>query len=227
MIGNDEYVTYWSYNANAWFDYIFTHIRCTELVCLYQRNSCLYCETKMFHIPASFETVELTFLWLVLCKIGRYVKIGNGNQLVRNPKRRARILANEKIRWSLHTARQRLAKKRKYCQFFTRFGKCNKEGGKCPYIHDTSKVAVCTKFLNGLCSNASCKLTHQVQRWFNWWGTLCCLSFGFAKCRMSITFHLNFLSYTGHSRKDAWLFILLTGYFSNFICSQNYRIAAL
>ncbi|XP_023525174.1 uncharacterized protein LOC111788851 [Cucurbita pepo subsp. pepo] len=91
-----------------------------------------------------------------------YVKIGNGNQLVRNTKRRARILANEKIRWSLHTARQRLAKKRKYCQFFTRFGKCNKEGGKCPYIHDTSKIAVCTKFLNGLCSNASCKLTHKV-----------------------------------------------------------------
>ncbi|XP_038897879.1 uncharacterized protein LOC120085770 [Benincasa hispida] len=91
-----------------------------------------------------------------------YVKIGNGNQLVRNPKRRARILASEKIRWSLHTARHRLAKKRKYCQFFTRFGKCNKEGGKCPYIHDTSKIAVCTKFLNGLCSNASCKLTHKV-----------------------------------------------------------------
>lgn len=138
----------------------------------YQLNSCLYCGKKMqilvlqFCIPTSFETIELTFLWLTLWKTGRYVKIGNGNQLVRNPKTRARILANEKIRWSLHTARQRLAKKRKYCQFFTRFGKCNKEGGKCPYIHDTSKIAVCTKFLNGLCSNANCKLTHKVQHWF-------------------------------------------------------------
>ncbi|KAL8166138.1 hypothetical protein V2J09_007637 [Rumex salicifolius] len=91
-----------------------------------------------------------------------YVRIGNGNQLIRNPKRRNRILASEKVRWSLHTARMRLAKKRKYCQFFTRFGKCNKEEGKCPYIHDPSKTAVCTKFLNGLCSDPKCKLTHKV-----------------------------------------------------------------
>ncbi|KAI3725906.1 hypothetical protein L1987_65702 [Smallanthus sonchifolius] len=97
-------------------------------------------------------------------KIGHdeYVRIGNGNQLVRNPKRRTRIFANEKVRWSLHTARSRLAKKKKFCQFFTRFGKCNKDDGKCPYIHDSSKIAVCTKFLNGLCSNPNCKLTHKV-----------------------------------------------------------------
>ena len=55
-----------------------------------------------------------------------------------------------------------MAKKWKYCQFFTRFGKCNKDDGKCPYIHDPSKIAVCTKFLNGLCSNPNCKLTHKV-----------------------------------------------------------------
>ncbi|XP_021895300.1 uncharacterized protein LOC110812756 isoform X2 [Carica papaya] len=91
-----------------------------------------------------------------------YVRIGNGNQLIRDPKKRARVLASEKIRWSLHTARLRLAKKRKYCQFFTRFGECNKDDGKCPYIHDPSKIAVCTKFLNGLCSNSNCKLTHKV-----------------------------------------------------------------
>ncbi|KAI4375151.1 hypothetical protein MLD38_013055 [Melastoma candidum] len=91
-----------------------------------------------------------------------YVRIGNGNQLIRNPKRRSRLLASEKVRWSLHTARQRLAKKKKYCQFFTRFGKCNKDDGKCPYIHDPSKIAVCTKFLNDLCSNKDCKLTHKI-----------------------------------------------------------------
>ncbi|KAK2659413.1 hypothetical protein Ddye_005946 [Dipteronia dyeriana] len=91
-----------------------------------------------------------------------YVRIGNGNQLVRDPKKRTRVLASEKVRWSLHTARLRLARKRKYCQFFTRFGKCNKDDGKCPYIHDRSKIAVCTKFLNGLCSNSDCKLTHKV-----------------------------------------------------------------
>ncbi|KAK7385129.1 hypothetical protein VNO78_30840 [Psophocarpus tetragonolobus] len=91
-----------------------------------------------------------------------YVQIGNGNQLIRDPKKRSRKLANEKVRWSLHTARQRLARKQKYCQFFTRFGKCKKDGGKCPYIHDPSKIAVCTKFLNGLCSTPNCKLTHKV-----------------------------------------------------------------
>ncbi|PRQ26639.1 putative transcription factor C3H family [Rosa chinensis] len=91
-----------------------------------------------------------------------YVRIGNGNQLIRDPKKRTRILASERVRWSLHTARQRLAKKRKYCQFFTRFGKCNKDDGKCPYIHDSSKIAVCTKYLNGLCSNPNCRLTHKV-----------------------------------------------------------------
>ncbi|XP_074563443.1 uncharacterized protein LOC141820061 isoform X2 [Curcuma longa] len=91
-----------------------------------------------------------------------YVRIGNGNQLVRDPKILTRILASEKVRWSLHMARLRLAKKKQYCQFFTRFGKCNKKGGKCPYIHDPSKVAICTKFLNDSCSNSDCKLTHKI-----------------------------------------------------------------
>ncbi|XP_055833416.1 uncharacterized protein At1g21580 isoform X2 [Solanum dulcamara] len=91
-----------------------------------------------------------------------YVRVGTGNKLVRNPKRRVRILASEKVRWSLHTARIRLARKKQYCQFFTRFGKCNKDNGKCPYIHDPSKIAVCTKFLNGSCSDTNCKLTHEV-----------------------------------------------------------------
>ncbi|XP_031372489.1 uncharacterized protein LOC116187720 isoform X1 [Punica granatum] len=91
-----------------------------------------------------------------------YVRIGNGNQLIRDPKKRTRVLANEKVKWSLHTARLKLAKKRTYCQFFTRFGKCNKGDGRCPYIHDPSKIAVCTKFLTGSCSNNDCKLTHEV-----------------------------------------------------------------
>ncbi|KAH6832144.1 hypothetical protein C2S53_007704 [Perilla frutescens var. hirtella] len=91
-----------------------------------------------------------------------YIRIGNGNQLIRDPKKRTRVLASEKVRWSLRTARLRLARKRKYCQFFTRFGKCNKDDGKCPYIHDPSKIVVCTKFLAGSCTNIDCKLTHKV-----------------------------------------------------------------
>ncbi|XP_047327980.1 uncharacterized protein LOC124931538 isoform X2 [Impatiens glandulifera] len=93
---------------------------------------------------------------------GRYKRLGNGNQLIRYPKRRARILASEIVRWSLHTARLCLAKKNTYCHFFTRFGKCNKDDGKCPYIHDLSKIAVCTKFIKGSCFNQGCKLTHKV-----------------------------------------------------------------
>ncbi|XP_031483914.1 uncharacterized protein LOC116253282 isoform X2 [Nymphaea colorata] len=91
-----------------------------------------------------------------------YVRIGSGNKLVRDPKRLTRMLANEKVKWSLHTVRSRLARKRQYCQFFTRFGKCNKSDGKCPYIHDPDKVAICTKFLKGSCLNENCKLTHKV-----------------------------------------------------------------
>ncbi|KAI0502590.1 hypothetical protein KFK09_017544 [Dendrobium nobile] len=91
-----------------------------------------------------------------------YVRIGNGNQLVRDPKKLKRILANEKVRWSLHSARLRLAQKRQFCLFFTRFGKCNKSGRKCPYIHDPAKVAICAKFLRDQCSDANCKLTHKI-----------------------------------------------------------------
>lgn len=120
-----------------------------------------------------------------ISNVGRYVRIGNGNQLIRDPKKRARVLASEKVRWSLHTARLRLARKRKYCQFFTRFGKCNKDDGKCPYIHDSSKIAVCTKFLNGLCSNPNCKLTHKVCHVFSYW-TWCCQSQCICKCLLTV-----------------------------------------
>uniref|UniRef100_A0A8I6Z8X7 C3H1-type domain-containing protein n=1 Tax=Hordeum vulgare subsp. vulgare TaxID=112509 RepID=A0A8I6Z8X7_HORVV len=91
-----------------------------------------------------------------------YVRVSKGNQLVRNPKKVIRMLANEKVRWSLHTVRSRLAKKQQYCQFFTRFGECKKPEGECRYIHDRAKVTICTKFLKGLCSDTSCKLTHKV-----------------------------------------------------------------
>ena len=68
--------------------------------------------------------------------LNRYLRVGNGNQLVRDPKKKIRALASEKARWSLQITRCCLAKKQQYFQVFTRFGKCNKEGGKCPYIHD-------------------------------------------------------------------------------------------
>lgn len=138
--------------------------------------------------------------------LNRYVRIGNGNQLVRDRKKLIRMLASEKIRWSLHTARLRLAKKQQYCQFFTRFGKCNKNSGKCPYIHDPGKVAICTKFLRGLCKDASCKLTHKVRNTFI---GMHCLLWVSDNCSNSTPWCLN-LAATDYSRKNARLFILFT-----------------
>ena len=94
--------------------------------------------------------------------LNRYLRVGNGNQLVRDPKTISHALASDKVRWSLQTTRCRLAKKQHYFQFFTRFGKCNKEGGKCPYIHDRQKVDTYTNFLKGIWSNVDRELYHKV-----------------------------------------------------------------
>ncbi|XP_026445731.1 uncharacterized protein LOC113346413 isoform X2 [Papaver somniferum] len=113
--------------------------------------------------PSSGRNSRMSFIpKRLLIGNKEYIRIGNGNQFVRDPKTRIRTLASEKVRWSLHSVRLRLARKQQYCQFFTRFGKCNKEDGKCRFIHDPAKIAVCTKFLKGLCNDTNCKLTHKV-----------------------------------------------------------------
>lgn len=91
-----------------------------------------------------------------------YVRKGFGNQLVRDSRTTARVFASEKVRWSLHNARLRRAKKQAFCVYYTRFGVCKRGDGKCLYIHDPEKVAVCTKFLRGSCSDPACRLTHKV-----------------------------------------------------------------
>lgn len=57
----------------------------------------------------------------------------------------------------------RVKKKKKYCMFYNRFGKCNKKGD-CPYIHDPEKVAVCTRFLRGTCKVKDCPFSHKVSK---------------------------------------------------------------
>ncbi|CAM9506374.1 unnamed protein product [Phaeothamnion confervicola] len=52
-------------------------------------------------------------------------------------------------------------KKTEFCLFFNRFGRCNKGDG-CTFLHDKSKVAVCSKFLRGECQDENCLLTHEV-----------------------------------------------------------------
>ncbi|XP_068697179.1 uncharacterized protein [Montipora foliosa] len=82
----------------------------------------------------------------------------------------SKTLASRVLRRSIHNARLHRKNKGKlpseqYCMFYNRFGKCNKQD-TCPYIHDPSKVAVCTKFLRGRCKNTdgSCPFSHKIDR---------------------------------------------------------------
>ena len=70
-----------------------------------------------------------------------------------------------RVRYSLNNARLRKVKARAYCQYYCRFGKCTKkEKGECKYIHDSDKVAVCSNWLNSVCSDDNCPLTHEVRK---------------------------------------------------------------
>ncbi|XP_045121629.1 uncharacterized protein LOC123510484 [Portunus trituberculatus] len=54
-------------------------------------------------------------------------------------------------------------KRNEYCVFFNRFGRCSKKNrGECPYIHDPSRVAICTRFLRGRCPVSNCPFSHTV-----------------------------------------------------------------
>ncbi|XP_071092149.1 uncharacterized protein [Haliotis cracherodii] len=50
-----------------------------------------------------------------------------------------------------------------YCVFYNKFGRC-RLGTRCPYKHDPTKVAVCTRFLRGTCKVESCPFSHKVSR---------------------------------------------------------------
>ncbi|OBS76658.1 hypothetical protein A6R68_16897 [Neotoma lepida] len=59
----------------------------------------------------------------------------------------SRSLASRAVQRSLaiiRQAKQKKEKKREYCMYYNRFGRCNR-GERCPYIHDPEKVAVCTR----------------------------------------------------------------------------------
>ncbi|XP_066936656.1 probable serine/threonine-protein kinase nek3 [Clytia hemisphaerica] len=61
----------------------------------------------------------------------------------------------------LTQSQRKKTNKTKYCLFYNRFGKC-KRGEECPFIHDPSKVAVCTRFLRGTCKDEQCPFSHKV-----------------------------------------------------------------
>nr|XP_021515579.1 zinc finger CCCH domain-containing protein 3 [Meriones unguiculatus] len=80
----------------------------------------------------------------------------------------SRSLASRAVQRSLaiiRQAKQKKEKKREYCMYYNRFGKCNR-GERCPYIHDPEKVAVCTRFVRGTCkkTDGSCPFSHHVSK---------------------------------------------------------------
>ncbi|KAI7842802.1 hypothetical protein COHA_003548 [Chlorella ohadii] len=49
-----------------------------------------------------------------------------------------------------------------YCPIYCRTGKCERRGKGCPYKHDSTKRAVCPRWLHGTCPlGTSCPLQHQ------------------------------------------------------------------
>lgn len=79
-----------------------------------------------------------------------------------------RHIASRAVQRSLaiiRMAKQRKSKKKEYCMYYSRFGKCNR-GDECPYIHDPEKVAVCTRFLRGTCkkTDGTCPFSHKVSK---------------------------------------------------------------
>ncbi|XP_050001021.1 zinc finger CCCH domain-containing protein 3 isoform X2 [Alexandromys fortis] len=80
----------------------------------------------------------------------------------------SRSLASRAVQRSLaiiRQAKQKKEKKREYCMYYNRFGRCNR-GEHCPYIHDPEKVAVCTRFVRGTCkkTDGSCPFSHHVSK---------------------------------------------------------------
>ncbi|XP_032038817.1 zinc finger CCCH domain-containing protein 3 isoform X3 [Aythya fuligula] len=80
----------------------------------------------------------------------------------------SRYIASRAVQRSLaiiRQAKQKKEKKKEYCMYYNRFGRCNR-GENCPYIHDPEKVAVCTRFLRGTCkkTDGNCPFSHKVSK---------------------------------------------------------------
>ncbi|KAG0375725.1 hypothetical protein BGX24_008731 [Mortierella sp. AD032] len=92
-----------------------------------------------------------------------YVRTRSGNlvraTLVQNQLLEKRAAAQQ----ALKTKRSRMAPKkaRPFCKYYTRFGICSRDIG-CPFVHSRSHLAICKKFLRGVCpsTETTCKLSH-------------------------------------------------------------------
>ncbi|KAI8597174.1 hypothetical protein EDD21DRAFT_225048 [Dissophora ornata] len=91
-----------------------------------------------------------------------YVRTTNGN-LVRATLVKDQLLKKRAALEELKQKRKNPApkKQRPFCKFFTRFGQCQR-GPACPFMHSRTHLAICKKFLRGICPNtaSTCKLSH-------------------------------------------------------------------
>ncbi|KAF9106712.1 hypothetical protein BGX29_008727 [Mortierella sp. GBA35] len=89
-----------------------------------------------------------------------YVRTRSGN-LVRANLVQKQLLEKREAQLKVKERRMATKKARPFCKYYTRFGTCQREFG-CPFVHSRSHLAICKKFLRGVCPNteATCKLSH-------------------------------------------------------------------
>ncbi|XP_064087435.1 uncharacterized protein LOC135202114, partial [Macrobrachium nipponense] len=92
-------------------------------------------------------------------KTGHYelTKAHQARAVLSSAKHRSMVTLSQKKR------RGTLQKRNQYCIFFNRFGRCTKKDkGDCPYLHDPTKIAICTRFLRGRCPVSNCPFSHKI-----------------------------------------------------------------
>lgn len=82
-----------------------------------------------------------------------------------------KLLANNVVKksvnrvWLAKKDNKNQQNKNQFCIYYNRFGRCNR-GDKCPFTHDPKHVAVCSKFLKGICDklDGKCPFSHNVAK---------------------------------------------------------------
>ncbi|KAG0282371.1 hypothetical protein BGZ96_000549 [Linnemannia gamsii] len=93
-----------------------------------------------------------------------YVRTHSGNLVRANLVKKQLLEKRAAVaQQSFKTKRSRMVPKktRPFCKYYTRFGICSRDIG-CPFVHSRSHLAICKKFLRGVCPNTevTCKLSH-------------------------------------------------------------------
>ncbi|KAF9410014.1 hypothetical protein BGZ94_001782 [Podila epigama] len=77
-----------------------------------------------------------------------YVRTKSGN-LVRANLVKSQLLAKRVAQEVLKQRKKALTRKRQFCKYFTRFGRCTNV--RCPFIHSKQHLTICKMFLRGQC----------------------------------------------------------------------------